>query len=501
MPQNSENQRQKRLSNNFDKKCKQTLKTNHIIKNKMRKIVLGCLALFFLGGAYAQDPQTAWSREYPQIERSIQAPTFKNKDYVITDFGAVANDESKLNHTAINKAIETCSAEGGGRVIVPAGVWHTGPLTLLSNVNLHLQEGATLLFTTDMSVFPFVLTRWEGLDCYNFQPLIYAYDQKNIALTGNGTVDGNGSPDNWWYMKRNSTDRITQFTGRPKLLQWAEDKVPIEQRRMTPEDGLRPQLINFYLCENVLIEDVNLVRSPFWVIHPLMCTNLTVRGVHIESHGPNGDGCDPESCKNVLIENCYFDTGDDCIAIKSGRNNDGRFWELPSENIIVRNCKMVDGHGGVVIGSEISGGYRNLFVHDCEMDSPNLDRVIRIKTNTCRGGIIENVYVRDVKVGQCREAVLRINLVYEPNEACDRSFPPIVRNINLENVTCEKSRFGVVIAGLEEGTNVYDVNIKNSTFNGVTGANGNLNNISGKIAHVTFDNLRINGQPAESPAP
>jgi polygalacturonase len=468
----------------------------------MKKIVLSCLALIFAAGASAQDPQRAWSREYRRIERSIREPKFKNRDYPVTDFGAVPNDEHTLNHAAINRAIEACSAAGGGRVVVPAGTWHTGPITLLSDVNLHLEAGAVLLFTDDRSQYPFVLTRWEGLDCYNFQPMIYAYDQQNIALTGQGIVDGGATMENWWPMCGAAhygwrEGMISQRTGRPKLLRWAEDKVPIARRRLTPQDGMRPQLVNFYKCENVLIEDVTCLRSPFWVLHPLMCTNLTVRGVRIQNDGPNGDGCDPESCRNVLIENCLFDTGDDCIAIKSGRNNDGRFWNIPSENIIVRGCEMLDGHGGVVIGSEISGGYRNLFVHDCVMDSPNLDRVIRIKTSTCRGGVIENVYVRDVTVGQCREAVLRINLKYEENELCDRSFPPIVRNVNLDRITCRNSRYGVVIFGLDEGTNVYDVTVSNSTFDGVT--DPAINNITGRFAAVTFDKLRINGRLVDSP--
>lgn len=468
----------------------------------MRKLVLSCLAALCVAGAAAQDPQTAWSRDYRRVERSIRAPRFRDRDYRITDFGAVANDANTLNHAAIGRAIAACSADGGGRVVVPAGTWHTGPITLLSDVNLHLEEGAVLLFTDDRSQYPFVLTRWEGLDCYNFQPMIYAYGQKNIALTGRGTVDGGATMENWWPMcgapRYGWTEgTISQKTGRPKLLRWAEDNVPIDQRHLTPEDGMRPQLVNFYRCENVLIEDVTCLRSPFWVLHPLMCTNLTVRGVHIQNDGPNGDGCDPESCDNVLIENCTFDTGDDCIAIKSGRNNDGRFWDLPSQNIIVRNCRMLDGHGGVVIGSEISGGYRNLFVHDCTMDSPNLDRVIRIKTSTCRGGVVENIYVRDVTVGQCREAVLRINLRYEENERCDRSYPPVVRNVHLERVTCRKSEYGVVLIGLDEGTNIYDVTVSDSTFDGVT--DPAINNLSGRFAGVVFDNLRINGQLVESP--
>jgi polygalacturonase len=200
----------------------------------------------------------------------------------------------------------------------------------------------------------------------------------------------------------------------------------------------------------------------------------------------------------VLIENCRFDTGDDCIAIKSGRNNDGRKWNMPSQNMIVRNCEMADGHGGVVIGSEISGGYKNLFVHDCTMDSPNLDRVIRIKTSTCSGGTIENIYVRNVTVGECKEAVLRINLQYEPNEVCVRDFPPTVRNVHLENITCQKSRLGVLLIGLDEGTNIYDISVKNSEFNGVT--DREMNSITGQVAGVVFENLKINGEAVKSPS-
>ena len=193
---------------------------------------------------------------------------------------------------------------------------------------------------------------------------------------------------------------------------------------------------------------------------------MTVRNVHVQNEGPNGDGCDPDACKNVLIEGCYFDTGDDCIAIKSGRNRDGRDGR-PSENIIVRNCQMKNGHGGVVVGSEISGGYRNLFVENCKMDSPLLDRVIRIKTNNCRGGIIENIYVRNVEVGQCKEAVLKINLIYDPKEVCNRAYAPIVRNVYLDNVNCKKSQYGVYIDAYDDRCNVNNVEVRNSSFDGV----------------------------------
>lgn len=466
---------------------------------KTRMILLALFAAVGLQAA-AQNAQTAWETIYPQILQTIQAPQFGDATYDIRDYGAVADDPAKLNHEAINRAIDACNRNGGGTVRVPAGVWHTGPVTLKSNVNLHLDEGATLLFTFDLSQYPTVLTRWEGMDCYNFQPMIYAYEAENIALTGKGTVDGGGTRETWWAMcgavHYGWKEGInSQRQGRPKLMAWNEAQTPVEERVMTAEDGMRVQLINFNRCKNILIEEVTLLRSPFWVIHPLLSENITVRDVKIINDGPNGDGCDPESCKNVLIERCYFDTGDDCIAIKSGRNFDGRRWNVPSENIIVRNCRMKNGHGGVVIGSEISGGYRNLFVENCEMDSPQLDRVIRIKTNNGRGGTIENVFVRNVQVGQCKEAVLKINLLYEPREICTRNFPPIVRNVWLDNVNCAKSRYGVYLAGYDDSVNISDIHVSNSSWTGVA----EDNRFVGKAADVTFENLTINNNPVTAP--
>lgn len=435
-------------------------------------------------------------KESVQIEKQIKRTSFPQKSYSICDFGAQPDTPEAPCHEAINRAIVTCSLNGGGTVVVPKGTFHTGPLTLKSNVNLHLEEGAVLKFSTDQRLyFPGVITRWEGLDCYNARPLIYAYGETNIAITGRGTIDGQGSNETWWPMCGAAKygwkeGMVAQRNGgRERLLMYGETSTPVYQRVMTPEDGLRPQLINLYLCHTVLIEDVTLLNSPFWVIHPLMCESLIVRGVHVFNRGPNGDGCDPESCKNVLIEGCTFDTGDDCIAIKSGRNQDGRRWGIPSENIIVRDCLMKNGHGGVVIGSEISGGYRNLFVENCRMDSPDLDRVVRIKTSTCRGGLIENVFVRNVSVGQCREAVLRINLQYENRENCHRGYTPTVRNVHLKNVNCEKSQLGVLIIGLEDDSHVSNISLEECRFNNVS---KNGNKISG-ARDVTFRGLYING--------
>jgi len=440
---------------------------------------------------------------YKQIEKSIQLPQLSDKEYSIVKFGAKPEATAVQNQKAIQKAIDKCSKNGGGRVIVPAGEFKTGAITLKSHVNFVLSEGAVMKFVFQPELYPIVETSWEGLECYNLSPCVYANKAEHIAITGKGTIDGGGSRETWWPWCGApkfgwKEGMISQkLEARPRLLQNGEDGVPMRdekgqptpQRTFGPKDGLRPQLINFVDCKYVLLEDITLLDSPFWVIHPYRSTDITVRGVHINNDGPNGDGCDPESCDRVLIENCYFNTGDDCIAIKSGRNRDGRERGMPSQNIIIRNCEMKNGHGGVVIGSEISGGCKNVFAHDCVMDSPNLDRVLRIKTNSCRGGIIENINMKDIKVGQCGESVVKINLDYEHNEICCRGNYPTVRNVNVEKVTCEKSKYGVQIIGLNEDTYVYDINIKNCRFNGVQ--QGNFQ--SGKVRDVRFDNLFING--------
>ena len=454
------------------------------------------MSLFSKDYVYDKSVQ-AWDETYPAIQARIVAPTFKNADYPITSFGAVANNEKYLNTASINAAINKCNFDGGGRVIVPKGTWYTGPITLKSNVNLFLEDGAVLLFTADVSQYPLALTRWEGIDCYNYQPQVYAYGETNIAITGKGTLDGGATKDNWWSRTGFGFEenKESQSLGRPLLQKWNESKLSVAKRIMGRGFGMRVQMVNFFKCKNILIEDVTLLRSPFWVIHPLLSENITVRGIHVFNDGPNGDGCDPESCKDVLIENCRFHTGDDCIAIKSGRNEDGRRWNVPSENIIVRNCEMEDGHGGVVVGSEITGGFNNLFVENCKMDSPNLDRVIRIKTNMCRGGMIENVYVRNIEVGQCKESVLKINMNYDTRETSNRGYMPTVRNVFLNNVNCKKSTYGVFIDALKDQYNVENIQLKKCRFEGVE---KDCNLIRGKVRGAYFNDLKINKKKAKT---
>jgi len=402
--------------------------------------------------------------DYERVLARIKAPTFPAKDFPITDFGATAGSPDSSD--AIAKAIAACHAAGGGRVVIPAGEWFTGAIHLQSNVNLHVSKGATLKFLTDPKKYPIVFTRWEGVELMNVSPFIYAWEQENIAITGEGTLDGQADWDNWWGWNKKEPGKVTrQKAARDRLLQMGETNVPVAQRVFGPDDHLRPNFIQPYRCKNILIEGVSIIRSPMWEINPVLSENITVRGVKIHSHGPNNDGCDPESSRDILIEDCVFDTGDDCIAIKSGRNNDGRRVGVPTENIVIRNSKMLDGHGGVVLGSECSGGIRNVFVENCEMDSPNLDRALRFKNNAVRGGVLENVFMRDVRVGRVGEAVLTIDFRYEEGSKGD--FKPVVRNVQLENVTSSASPRALYIRGIPAGV-IEGIRVKNCQFNDLT---------------------------------
>ena len=461
----------------------------------MNKFSVLILMVFFPLIALAD----GWNEaEYRTIERSIEQPKIAKRTVVITKFGAKTTASAAQNQQAIHRAIAYLAKLGGGKVVVPAGKWQTGALRLASGIELVVSKDALLQFVFDRSLYPLVKTSWEGMMCWNYSPCIYSYGADDVVVSGEGTIDGSGSNETWWpmcgkqvfgYVK--GVTKEAQVSGsRRRLQQLAEDDVPWDERRFGLGQGLRPQLINFVKGNRVRVSGVILLHSPFWVIHPLLCKNVTVDGVKIWNEGPNGDGCDPEACENVLIQNTHFHTGDDCIAIKSGRNNDGRMWNKPSRNIIIRNCVMEDGHGGIVIGSEISGGCKNVYAEDCTMDSPHLDRVLRIKTNNCRGGRIENINMRRVKVGQCKEAVVKINLDYEPEELCYRGFEPEVRDVNVEDVTCRKSAYGVLIVGRDSVENVSDIRLKDCVFNGIGRENVR---ITGKTRNVKFDNVMMNG--------
>lgn len=425
-----------------------------------------------------------WSKA-EEILKSIKAPQFPNAEFNIVDFGAV-NDGKTLCTAAIEKAIAECNAKGGGKVVVPAGDFLTGPIHLLDDVNLHLMESAKLKFSTDTKDFPIVLTRFEGVELMNYSPLIYALNKKNIALTGKGTIDGQADSSHWWFWKWNDETGVRmQKPANLKLREMAKNNVPVADRVFGDGYFLRPSFVQFYNCTNILIEGITVVNSPMWEIHPVLSENITIDGLNINTLGPNNDGIDPESCKNVLIQNCSFNTGDDCIAIKSGRDYDGRRLNVPSENIVIRNCSMKDGHGGVVIGSEASGSVRNVFAEDCVMDSPNLDRALRIKTNSDRGGIIENIYMRNVKIGEVGEAAVKINMYYDNGDA--GGFTPKIKNVFVDNISCSKSKYAFWMKGYER-SKIENIVITNSKFENVK-----KEYLLENVENTVLENVEING--------
>ena len=415
---------------------------------------------------------TGWD-QVPGILSNIVPPDFPARDFYITDYEAVSGGEAVCT-AAFRQAIEACYQAGGGRVVVPEGIFLTGAIHLKSNVNLHVSKNATILFSKDPQEYlPVVYTRFEGVECMNYSPFIYAYEQKNIAITGSGMLDGQAGSDAWWPWKGSTHNgwragESYQKNDRQALFRMAETDIPVKDRIFGENHYLRPNFIQLYKCRNILIDSVTIKRSPMWEIHPVLSENITVQNVKIISHGPNNDGCNPESSKNVLIINSYFDTGDDCIAIKSGRNEDGRRVNIASENIIVRDCIMREGHGGVVIGSEISGNCRHVFIEDCIMDSPHLERALRIKSNSLRGGIVENIYMRNVKVGEVSDAVLKVNFNYEGGDV--GQFTPVVRDIYMSHVTSSKSKYAISVTGYERSP-VRNLNLVDCRFDNVQEGN------------------------------
>jgi polygalacturonase len=427
-----------------------------------------------------------WARA-DEIVRAIRVPRFPNRDFDITSFGAVGDGVASCTGP-IRKAIAACRAAGGGRVVVPKGRFLTGAIRIESGVDLHLAQGGTLAFSSDLREYlPVVFTRWEGVELMNYSPFIYAFEAENIAITGPGTLDGQAGPDRWWNWRGTGAARgAAQTPARTRLIEMQARGVPVAERVFGEGHFLRPNFIQPYRSRHVLIDGVTIVNSPMWEIHPVLCQSVTVRNVTITSHGPNNDGCNPESCRDVLIERCSFDTGDDCIALKSGRNDDGRRLHTPVENVVIRDCSMKDGHGGVVIGSEISGGARNVFAERCRMDSPRLDRALRMKTNSVRGGIIEGVYMRDVTVGQVAEAVVTIDFFYEEGDS--GKYPPTVRDIDVRNVTSQKSQYALLLRGYAHAP-ITGVRISDCRFDGVEKAD-----VLEAVKDLELANVTINGK-------
>jgi beta-galactosidase len=371
----------------------------------------------------------------PFLMPFIRVFRFPQQDFSIADFGAVEGGETNNSH-AIAQAIDACNKAGGGRVIIPAGTWATGPIHFRSNVNLHLEENAILSFTDNPNDYlPAVMTSWEGMECYNYSPLVYAFNCENIAITGKGMLKPQMTTWKKWFPRPQA-----HLEALKKLYTMASTDVPVEQRRMAEGDNnLRPHLIHFNRCKNVLLDGFSIRESPFWTIHLYLCDGGLVRHLNVKAHGHNNDGIDFEMSRNFLVEHCTFDQGDDAVVIKSGRNRDAWRLNTPCENIVIRHCNVLAGHTLLGIGSELSGGIRNIYLHDCSAPK-SVDRFFFIKTNHRRGGFVENIYMKNVTSGTTQRLLeIDTDVLYQWKTLVPTYEERITRieGVHLENVYCE----------------------------------------------------------------
>ncbi|MHC4528233.1 MAG: glycosyl hydrolase family 28 protein, partial [Planctomycetota bacterium] len=412
--------------------------------------------------------------DMPQIRR----PSFANRSFDIRDHGA-AVDGKTMNTRAFAAAIAACAEAGGGKVVVPAGDWLTGPIHLKSNINLHLEKGAEIRFSTSFDDYlPVVLTRYEGTECYNYSPMIYANSCDNIAITGSGKLDGQGKA--WWPLNARRKDAA-------KRLYEMTRGVPVKQRIFgSTETPLRPSFVQPINCRNVLIEGITVGSGPMWTIHPVYCENVIIRNITVITKGPNNDGVNPDSCRNVLIEYCKFDTADDAIGIKSGLNEDGWRVGRPCENVVIRNCKFGLGmptDGVVSIGSEMSGDVRNVFIHDCHFS--RTQRGIRIKSMRGRGGVVENIWIRNITIDEIDGEAILLNTFYKSSAVQPFSTkPPVLRNIHIENLKCAKAEDAIRIIGLPEQP-IEDVTLANVSV----GAEKGL--FCADVKHIMLERINI----------
>lgn len=437
-------------------------------------------------------------RRAETIRRGIEEPVFPDRVFHPESFGAVA-DGRTLCTEALSAAIDACNRAGGGTVEFAPGRYLTGAIHLKSNVRLYVPKGATLLFSRDPADYlPVVLSWWEGMPLMNYSPFVYAYGQTNIALTGGGTLDGQADFEYWWPWRGpkpwSGTHSGTSTGWKPgmpngiedreRLINMMEDGVPAEQRLFGAGHYLRPCMIQPIRCERVLFEGLTVKNAPFWAVHPVLCHSVTARGLTLLSKAaPNGDGIDPESCDGVLIEDCDFFTGDDCIAIKSGRDADGRRLDKPCQNILVRNCHFQTERAAIVLGSEGTGGIRNVFVENISFG--DIWRAIRLKANTRRGAVYENVHIRDVRLGTVHDTVFEIDANYKNEQG---PYPSMVRNLSLAGLECDETGRAFVFNGSPEST-IEDIRLKN-----IEVRTAREKSLVQHVENLSMDNVRVNGK-------
>jgi polygalacturonase len=420
-----------------------------------------------------------------RIVASVRRPRFPRRYFPVTSFGAVG-DGTTMNTAAFAAAIAKCSRSGGGHVIVPAGgTFLTGAIHLLSGVDLHVEAGATVLFSQNPADYlPVVFTRWQGIELMNYSPFIYAYGQRDIAVTGQGTLNGQADASHWWNWKSLETPDFNT------LETMADDNVPVQQRVFGMGHFLPPQMIQPFACDRVLLAGVTVINSPFWHLNPNLCRNVTIDGLTISSSGPNTDGCDPESCDGVVVRNVTFDTGDDCMAIKAGRDSDGRRVNVPCQNLVIENCTFANGHGGITIGSEMTGGVRNVYARDLTMNSAKLQAGHRIKTNTLRGGYVLNTNVYRITAGTVGGPLLLIQGNYNGQTG---AFPPDVTGITLRDWTVG------TCAGIWSiiGASASDP-IGTATLDRITVTTSTAANSAQDISNLVVENVTVGGAPVSA---
>jgi polygalacturonase len=443
----------------------------------LTRLICAVVVTLALGGAASTLAQSAadWNRA-EEIVRSIRLPQIPDREYVITDYGAQAGGAVDAR-PAIMTAIKRAAAEGGGRVRIPPGKWLSrGPIHLASRINLHLAEGATLLFAPEARHYlPVVLTRWEGTEVYGYSPLIYAFEVRDVAITGKGTIDGNGASEFLTWIPKAEPDF-------QRLRRMGAEGTPVAKRIFGEGTHLRPSIIQFFRAERVLLEDYTLLNSPFWVNHLVYTDHATLRRVRVESHHANNDGVDVDSSRYVLIEHCWFRTGDDSVVVKSGRDRDGRDIGRPSEHVVVRHNDM-GGEDGIALGSEMSGGIRHVYFTDNVLRKGA--SAIRFKANLDRGGTVEHIRVRNFTV-EAFDNLFWFQLDY-PGQL-GGNFPSTYRDIVFENFTVERA--GTVFNGdAPAAAPLRDVTLRNVQIKQAD-RTFVLKNVEG----LKLENVRIGGQ-------
>ncbi len=451
---------------------------------RYRGIFLSFLLCFILVSSNCLAQQTEVPNEIaptsPPFDMPVlERPEFPDQTFDIRDFGAVdmEEDTAYINTNAFHKAIEAAHRAGGGKVLVPAGDWLSGPIHLMSNINLHVSEGATIYFSTNKEDYlPVVKQRHEGVEAFNYSPMIYAYKLSNVAITGNGVLDAQG--DHWWEWYR-------EHGAPPRAI---ASRVPLSRRNFgkgSGMEGMRPNFVIFWESDNILVEGITLLDSPMWNVHLIYSNKAIIRNITINSlRAPNGDGVVIDSSKDVLVEYNHFETGDDAVVLKSGLNEDGLQIDIPTENVVVRNFEAREvrtGSGGVVFGSETSGGIRNVYVHNALFDGS--DRGIRFKTERGRGNVIENIFIHDIQMSNITYEAINFNTYYTGPGVTGPS--PLIRNIHISDIHIDGVPNAIVLTGLPEKW-LENVNLKN-----IVVANSEKGVRITRVKDLTFENIEI----------